>query len=258
MAQELRFCVGLCELPVYTLGQAAVLLGLPETVLEWQYFGLNHRGFILNIRYGGNDLLRELAKRLTEGTSSGLSPTTIGGIGPDCISRLGALPLKYFRLLSCGQANTSSRASFLLDLSLRILAELRQNPIRSPDGLRERYMEWYPRAVVPTLAAFTSDIPSVQVVNVLRSDGLVWELKAPVSKVGIGYPEPASINPVVGGWLDRFATHEHAFLRAVCTPNRTNLRSAVIADPLIPKKHADEVVKAIEAELKSPKAVRDV
>lgn len=253
MARELTACVGLCELPAFTFRQAAALLGIPDMLLEWQYTGLNHRGFITEIRYQKANMLEELAKQLTVGGGEPSSnQRTIGGITADCIFQLDALPLKYFRLLNPALTNTSGRANFLLALRARILAELRENPNHSPYGLRDRYMEWYPSAVVPMLAALDSDIPSLQVVNVLRSDGLVWELKAPVSRAGIGCPESASVNPTVGAWIERFKTHEHAFIRAVCSPTLTNLRSAAFADPTIPERQADEVAKAIQTALHTP------
>jgi 6-phospho-beta-glucosidase len=53
-------CIGLCELPWVTVQEAAQVLEAPATELEWSYGGLNHRGFIYQLRYQHRDLLREL------------------------------------------------------------------------------------------------------------------------------------------------------------------------------------------------------
>jgi 6-phospho-beta-glucosidase len=257
MARELSFCVGLCELPAYTLSEAAAVLGVPETALDWQYLGLNHRGFILSIRHRGEDLLSQLPQRLAASTSYGPSPATIGGIDPDGITQLGALPLKYFRLCTHPQSRTPGRADFLSDLRVRLSTELRQDPTRSPRALQERYLEWYPRAVVPMLAALASDVSRTQVVNLPLEDGLVWELKVPVSRSGIGDPERVTPNPAVAAWLERFRLHELAFLHAVCSPSRAHLRQAVLADPAVPESRTDDVVCALEIELNRPSEVQD-
>ena len=259
MARELSFCVGLCELPAYTLSEAAGVLGVSDAALDWQYLGLNHRGFIFAIRHRGENLLPQLPQKLAACATPRNGPATIGGIDADCISQMRALPLKYFRLVTCPSSRASGRADFLRDLRARISNELRQDQTRSPSALRERYLEWYPRAVVPMLAALASNVPSSQVVNLPLEDGLVWELKVPVSRVGIGCPEQVEASPPAAAWLERFRIHEQAFLRAVCAPNHANIREAVLADPTVPEAATEALVHALEIELRTPsEEVQDV
>ena len=73
---------------------------MPETEIDWQYVGLNHRGFIVSLKHKGQELLRELPQRLrTDGDRDG-GASTIGGIAADEVLRVGALPLKYFRAVT--------------------------------------------------------------------------------------------------------------------------------------------------------------
>ena len=66
-------CVGLCELPLTTAQSAAEVLALDFSQLRWQYAGLNHRGFVVDLRHDGADQMDELARRLANRTIGGVS-----------------------------------------------------------------------------------------------------------------------------------------------------------------------------------------
>src|SRR5262249_28940816 len=135
-----RRCVGLCELPWYTVREACRLLGLPPREVQWSYSGLNHRGFIHELSYHERDYLAALPGVLGQ--------ETLGGIRACEIAELGAIPLKYFQLLIRRATARVGRADYLMGLRKRLLAELRTSVSRSPPSLTERYLEWYPGAVV--------------------------------------------------------------------------------------------------------------
>src|SRR5207248_776345 len=82
-------CVGLCELPLATVLETCRLLGMSPADVEWDYGGLNHRGFVFSLRHRGEELLPRLPD-LLEGRG-------ILGIGAEEIRCVEALPLKYFR-----------------------------------------------------------------------------------------------------------------------------------------------------------------
>lgn len=58
--------VGICELPLVTATKAASVVGRSVHDVQWSYSGLNHRGFVHDLRHDGRDLLPELIARLTE------------------------------------------------------------------------------------------------------------------------------------------------------------------------------------------------
>jgi 6-phospho-beta-glucosidase len=218
-------CVGVCGLPGLTVQQAADLLEVPVGALEWSYDGLNHRGFLHDLRIGGRDQLARLLRRLGAGT--------INGIPRMVIQALGAIPLRDFRLLGRGYRPSPGRAAFLEDLSHQVFQELRTDPLASPPSLSRREARWYPDPVVPTLLALGSTAPERLVVNLPRADGLVVERRADVSAAGIQPVDGAAPNHQVAAWLDVFAGHERAILRAVRDPGLDTLTAALTADPLL-------------------------
>jgi 6-phospho-beta-glucosidase len=218
--------VGLCELPEATVTEACAVLGVPAGEVDWEYAGLNHRGFVVRILHHGRDLLPELPGRLGE--------ADIGGVtGPD-VERLGALPLKYFSLFTRPPRGPVSRAGVLMHTRQAILDELRADPTAAPPSLTARRQPWYRDAVVPFLGALTGSARTPVVASITDADGIAREHRADASAAGVvPRPQPSVTGPVAA-WLERFETHERLVLDAVIEPTPASIGAALEADPLLP------------------------
>ncbi len=227
MRAGVKRTVGLCELPRVTVRTAAAILGQDPLQADWDYTGLNHRGFIVALNWEGRDYIRDLPARLRN--------TTLDGVRADEIASLGAIPTKYFRLLRGDVTNPQEgRAMFLSELRKRILEELRADPTQSPPSLRQRYHAWYSESVVPFIEALSNAKPTLLEINAMTRRGIVEEGRTLVSAEGIGpmtSPEkPAAIDP----WLARFINHEQHLLEAVANPSHSAIADTLAADPLVP------------------------
>jgi 6-phospho-beta-glucosidase len=234
-------CVGLCELPLVTVLETCRVLRMDFPHVEWEYVGLNHRGFISVLKHRGEDVLRRLPE-LLEGR-------TLFGVTGEEIRELGAIPLKYFRLSSGPtRATATHRAQFLHELKETIARELEQETA-PPPSLRLRDLSWYEGAVVPMIAAIFASDGRRMIVNCLREDGLVWEVPARVwgdrVEVQISATEPP---PRLARWLDRWAAHERALLQAVESPSLERIEHALALDPAVPASQVREIGRAIWAE----------
>jgi 6-phospho-beta-glucosidase len=221
---------GLCELPQATVGEACRLLQVPVDQIEWQYAGLNHRGFVFDLRHGGEPLLPRL---------QGLK---VFGIGDEEMRQTGALPLKYFRL----KAGAPNRADFLTQLKDSIAHEIDAGEA-PPKSLSLRTLDWYTDAVAPMMSAILSSTPRRLVVNCLAQDGLVRETPAQVSREGVSVEAcelPAQARP----WLDRWTAHERAMLEAVRAPSPQSIEAALALDPIVPSSSVRELSRAIVAD----------
>jgi 6-phospho-beta-glucosidase len=229
--------IGLCELPQFTLQQACTALNLSPDAVTWDYAGLNHRGFIHVLEHAGRNVLDDLP--------AALGDRKIGGIVAEDIAELGALPLKYFRLLAGRNRTAERRAQALLDLKAEALAELRIRPTQVPAALRRRQMPWYPDAVMPVLRTLASGKAGEHVLNLPAGDGIVREFRAILGREGA---EPLPARPPQGAvrrWLDRFEAHEQATLAAVLDPVRPRIREALALDPMLPAHLIDRAADLI-------------
>jgi 6-phospho-beta-glucosidase len=233
-----RRCLGLCELPWFTVQEACRLLRLPADEMMWDYSGLNHRGFIHRLVYRGHDQLPVLARKLGAGT--------LGGIFAADIEELSALPLKYFSLLRRRAFAPPGRAAYLLQLQAALVAELRECVTRSPPSLSKRYLEWYPGSVVPVLAALAAGDGRLEMVNLCLNNDIAWEVRARVFAdrcEPIPTPQPGQ---PVQRWLELFYAHERAVLAAALEPTRVRIEAALAADPLVP----DEALQSLTQSLR--------
>jgi 6-phospho-beta-glucosidase len=230
----LENAVGLCELPSATALEACRLLRCKPADVEWDYAGLNHRGAIFSFRHRGEELIPRLPDLLGE--------QAIFGITAEDIRRLGALPLKYFRLTR-RDAMPARRAQFLIELKDAIARELDAGEA-PPPSLRKRGFDWYSGALVPALIALFSKEPRRLVVNQRATDGIVREMPALISATAI---EPRPIAPTVHlePWLQRWEAHERAVLDAVAEPSFASIVHAVELDPIAPSHRAHEIAREI-------------
>lgn len=219
--------LGVCELPFVTALQVAELLNVGDTRLDWDYTGLNHRGFLHHMRVDGCCVLPEIVRRLRGRALGGVSSTTI--------QELGCIPTKYFRLLAeVPSPFPPSRATFLESLRDDLVAELTRNGSESPAGLRRRATEWYPHAVVPLCAALAGNTPQRHVVNAVGADGITREGLAAVSGQGVHMLETAEPPEPAAHWIDRFVRHERELLAGLGAPTRDWMHRVLTLDPLVP------------------------
>ena len=230
-------CVGLCELPMETQQTALRFFDDALEDVSWTYAGLNHRGFIDTLQTGQRNLLDELPDRMGE--------QTIGGIRASEIHTLNAIPLKYFRLVHEPPSPETGRANFLSSLRDQVLAELKTSCEISPPSMQRRYMEWYPKSVVPMLSSLCCNDPGTHVVNIVGEDGIVVEAKAAVQGGAVRPMLHKSANPNVSQWNATFEQHERSFVRAMLEPSPTNIQTALVHDPLTPDAIAAKATTAL-------------
>lgn len=110
--------VGVCDTPSGLCRRAAAALGQPEDALVFDYFGLNHLGWLRAIRdERGNDLLPRLLA--DDAALDQLEESHL--FGTSCLKSLGLIPSEYLiyytapeRLLSATASRGLSRAEYLL------------------------------------------------------------------------------------------------------------------------------------------------
>jgi 6-phospho-beta-glucosidase len=233
-----RKCVGLCELPQATVAETCRVLAMQVADVEWEYAGLNHRGFVFSLKHRGEELLPTLPDLLDK--------RSIFGVTAEEIRRAGALPLKYFRLSALAAApSTNGRAQFLGELRERLTRELEQ-PAAPLPSLSMRDFSWYGGAVVPMIAAIFANDGRRMVVNRLAGDGLVREGPVRVWRDGV-QAEAAEPPPRLASWIERWVTHERALIDAVDAPHPERIERALALDPSVPAARVRDIGQAIWA-----------
>lgn len=131
--------IGICDGPSGLFGRVAAALGRPEDELDFDYFGLNHLGWLKGVRAAGVDLLPELLAdddrlaRLEEGQI----------FTPEWLRSLGMIPNEYlYYYYSASEAVAATKANGLTRAQHILRA---QSSFYNGDGVRtsdEQFSIW--------------------------------------------------------------------------------------------------------------------
>ncbi|PRY55510.1 6-phospho-beta-glucosidase [Arcticibacter pallidicorallinus] len=233
---NVRNVVGICELPVTTLEKVAKVLKLPPEEIDWQYSGLNHRGFIHSVKFRGKDVFATFLEMIAD---EGFNRFTCNEI-----EALGAIPLKYFHLFTESH-HPEYRAQEVQLIGNRIIQELLLEADHSPLSLKDRNMDWYENGVIPLLKAMGSDSAKTLVLNTVNHSGLTIEGLTQVSQSSLTALESAKAPLEAGKWLQTFIKLESAVLTASLDPTSQNIKQALELDPLAKDTEIDIMEKYI-------------
>ncbi|MEJ7648375.1 MAG: hypothetical protein WKF57_04890 [Nakamurella sp.] len=237
--------VGTCELPGVTADEIANRLQVDTERLTWGFVGLNHRGFLHNLRVDGEPALQQLLAKLT-----GPDDVGVGGIDREVIEQLGAVPLKYHAMLSGASVPPSGRARQLSAIRDRADRELDRQPREVPTALAGRSMPWYRQAVFPLLTALAGCGEQRMILDVRCHDGLVREIPCQVDQFGVQPHGIAAAPPNrVQHWVSRFEAHERAVSELLARPDGETLNAALRLDSATPSTAVGPLMDRLAAPL---------
>lgn len=226
--------LGICELPQFTANVIAQEMDLQPLEMHWDYIGLNHRGFLFELRSGKVDLLGRLAERLPI--------QTLPYLDLDTLRSLNGVPTKY--VMSCCMhpnrgpsfgRNLMSRSAALMDIRQQILDQLIGSPTATPPALELRYMQWYDQGVLPLLHALQNATSTQHVVNVVRPGAsIAVECRSMVSNRGVTAMDAGPASAAIRHWVERFMIHESTLLENIELPlSKQRLLSVLSLDPSV-------------------------
>ncbi|SEU24349.1 6-phospho-beta-glucosidase [Stigmatella erecta] len=145
--------VGICDYPEVLRSAYAGLLQQPREAVDIQYFGVNHFGFVHDVRLSGRSIFSELKERLD---ACALAPAYHRAFESIVIP---AWDLIFNRnAVWEGQRQKPNRASFLYALEQELADQVRHTPREalSPEPFLERLAarrcDWYDLIVTPVLS----------------------------------------------------------------------------------------------------------
>ncbi len=238
--------IGLCNIPIEMRMQAAQALGVHPDLVELDYAGLNHLGWIRGVRVADNDITRQVLA-FFEG---GEGPANIPDIDypPGFIAALGMIPspyLRYYysedRVLAELRAQPRTRAQVVMELEERLFAIYR-DPAQNtkPVLLDLRGGAWYSRVALDVIAGLLSPTGRREVVNTRNEGALpdlpedaVVEVPALLSAHGVRTLPAAPLPEQAIGLVRRAKAYERLTIRAAMTRSRAAALSALVANPLV-------------------------
>lgn len=267
--------IGICDTPMEMFEDAAHALGLPPTVCSYDYFGLNHLGWVRDVLFEGEGQLHRIWDDDEKLKAAYRSPL----FEPERLRALKLLPTEYLYYyyrpdvaLAHLKRAGSSRGQQVAKLTEEFFADLRTNVrtnVGTPVERYRRYLaerdssymtletgdskprlkpDWaelsgYDRIALMTIRAIVHDqgaiipldVPNRGTLPFLEDDDII-EAQCRVDATG---PSPRAVAPIPDGprdLIERVKAYERATVQAALTGDRDRLIDALALNPLVPSR----------------------
>jgi 6-phospho-beta-glucosidase len=274
--------IGICDTPMEIFEDAAHALGLPASVCSFDYFGLNHLGWLRDVLFEGQGQMQRIWQDDEKLRGAYRSPL----FEPEMLRELRLLPteyLYYYYRPDVALANIKRAGSSRGQTVARLTDVLFQNlKTSTPEHLVEHYQgylaardasymelesgsttprikpDWaelsgYDRIALFTIRAIANDqgaiipldVPNRGTLPFLDAEDII-EAQCRVDRNG---PQPLAVAPIPDGpreLITTVKTYERATVDAALTGDRRQLADALALNPLVPSRElAGQLVDAM-------------
>jgi 6-phospho-beta-glucosidase len=268
--------IGICDTPLEMFEDAAHAVGLPASVCGYDYFGLNHLGWLRDVLFEGEGQLHRIWNDDERLMSAYRAPL----FEPQRLRELRLLPTEYLyyyyrpeHALAKIKASGSSRGQAVAQLTAELFQDLKALRPQDLEGRYQNYLaardgsymtletgattprvkpDWaelsgYDRIALITIRAIVKnqgaiiplDVPNRGTFPFLDAEDIV-EVQCRVDANG---PQPQAVAPVPDHpreLMTRVKQYERATIKAALTGDRSDLVEALALNPLIPAKDVAE------------------
>jgi len=261
-------CIGLCNVPIEAKMTVAKHLGVPEEDVDMDVVGLNHLGWVRQVKVKGEDISESLMTFL----ASAEGPANIPDIdfAPELINALKAMPLYYNRfyynterVLEELKNKPQTRAEEVMEIEKKLLTKyMDPKLVTKPSELDKRGGAYYSKIAVDVMDAIVNDRGIMHAVNT-RNDGaipglpdeVVVETMATIDKNG-ATPRPTwELDPSMLALIQRAKAYEILTIQAALKKSYDLAFKAIFTNPVGPtadraKPVLDDLLKTNQLEYK--------
>ena len=167
--------IGVCDLPGAYVKKVAQLLGCDCKQLIFDYIGLNHMGWIQNVRQNGSSLMGKVIDRIEASGDDAFDHQLID-LFRMVPTRTTSLYFHQDEILKRQKACSRFRAEILYEAEQQILKLYRDEHLcEIPDLTRERNTVWYEDTITPLIEALENDKPKSLILCV-QNEGAIRDL----------------------------------------------------------------------------------
>lgn len=253
--------VGVCDLPGEYIKKVGQTLGHGSNGYYYDFFGINHMGWIQDIRKGRKSVMADALDRIERHPEDGFDTDLIALYRMVPTSTVG-LFFHTDKLLADQKRQSTFRGETLLNAEKRIL-KLYKDKKRAeiPPLTRKRNTPWYEETITPLILAMEGNSKQTMVLCV-RNDGVIRDLpdtcsvEVPVDvKAKTVSPHKVGSCPkFLKGILHGLKESDRCVIEAVRHRSYEYALQALVANPLVPsvdsaRKFLDRTIKEESLEL---------
>jgi len=253
--------VGVCDLPSVYIKRVAAILGRSPEELDIDYIGLNHMGWIQDVRFDGRSYKSVLLEKLEHHEEDGFDHLLIE-LFRMIPTRTVSLYFHQDEVLKHQKSCGRFRAEVLYEAEKQILKLYEDKHLTDiPDLTRERNAIWYEETILPLIQALENKKASTLVLCVrngesirdLSADASV-EIPARVSNKGITPRKVGSAPHFLKGMFVCVKESDKLAIEAVRHKSYECALQALTINPLVPslgsaRAFLDKIIKDEQIEL---------
>lgn len=253
--------IGVCDLPGTYVKKVANILQMDPSDLQTDYIGLNHMGWIQDVKQEGRSCISTVLERIESSQEDGFDY--------DLIDLFRMIPTRtvslYFHsdeILKRQKSCTRFRAEVLHEAERQILKLYEDEHLcEVPDLTRERNAVWYEETILPLITALESEKTS-ELILCVRNDGAIRDLRddcsvevpVQVSKKGIKPKKVGSCPHFLKGLFLTVKESDRLTVEAVRHKSYEYALQALTVNPLVPsldaaKRYLARIIKEEKLEL---------
>jgi len=253
--------IGVCDLPGTYTREIAHLLHTPEDELFFNFIGLNHMGWIQDVRADKSSRMLDVLDRILEVDSDWFDNELIE-LFRMIPTRTVSLYFHADRILKEQQKQSLFRGEVLHEAEKQILAMYADVSLHEiPPLTKERNTSWYEETIIPLINALESKKPKSLILGI-RNDGAIRdlpddcsvEIPVTVSKNGFERRNIGSCPYFLKGLFQIVKESDRCIVEAAKHRSYERALQAFTINPLVPsletaRKFLDRVVKDEKIEL---------
>ena len=238
--------IGLCNGPITTYKKINEIMGLNENEVFYDYFGLNHLGFIRRIFAGGKDMSRELFPKIL--SHERVSEMLGHSFNKRHALAMGVLPVGYLQYYLhekektaelCAQAK--SRGELLVEVDKQLLEQYSDPALKTkPPGLDQRGGAWYSEAAVALINSVENNDGKIHTINAINNgtitdlpDDAVIEIPALVNGHCIKPLHFGALPAGIRGLVQHVKAYESLTVEAAANHDREKAFLALCSHPFM-------------------------
>jgi 6-phospho-beta-glucosidase len=253
--------IGVCDLPGTYTKEIAKILHIPEEELYFSFIGLNHMGWIQDVRAHNSSKMLKVLDHIASNKSDWFDVELIE-LFRMIPTRTVSLYFHADRILKEQQSQSQFRGEVLHEAEKQILkmySDLSLHEI--PPLTRERNTSWYEETIIPLITALESKKPKSLILGI-RNDGAIRdlpddcsvEIPVTVSKKGLEPRNIGSCPYFLKGLFQIVKESDRCIVEAAKHRSYEKALQALTINPLVPsletaKKFLDRIIKDEKFEL---------
>lgn len=270
--------IGICDTPLEMFEDAAHALGLPASVCGYDYFGLNHLGWLRDVLFEGEGQLHRIWNDDAKLMSAYRAPL----FEPERLQQLKLLPTEYLyyyyrpeHALAKIKASGSSRGQAVAKLTEQLFVDLHSMHTMHPMHSLSRYQTYLAQRDSSYMQLETGSAPRIKpdwaelsgydkialvtIRAIVKNQGAIIPLDVPnrgtfpfldaedivevPCRVDANGPQPQAVGPVPDHpreLMTKVKIYERATIRAALSGDRGELVDALALNPLVPSNDVAE------------------